>query len=170
MRSSGNTILCLFVLGAIALAQTRSTEHNSFSKEKPDLERGAIINLRKLAIGESVYAMSHPQEGFACDTQTLTTIDWPDSPNHAKLLEPALVRAEGKYKLSAKCSGSSKPAGTLNIFAIPLDPNAGLRAFCATGTFGAFETLPYVRTSEFPIRSTFAASAESCLVSGKPLK
>jgi len=169
MKTLGLTRLFLVVLTTTVLAQN-SPEHKQSPTQKSDLEKTAVTNLRKLAIGESVYSMSHTGEGFACDPQALTELEWPDSPNHAKLVEPVLLSGAGQYKFSARCGEHSKPAGKLNIFAVPLDPNANLRTFCATGTFGPFPTKPYVRTSEFPIRSILGGTAESCLVSGELLK
>lgn len=163
-------ILFLVALAAFAPAQNSPTMSKTGSVQKSDLEKRAIVNLRRLAMAESAYAMSHPQKGFACDIQVLTTLEWPDSPNHAKLLSPASLHSDEQYKLSAKCAGSSKPVGAVHIFAIPDDSNVGLRTFCATGTFGPFETRPYVRTSEFPIHSVSGTDAESCLRSGEPLK
>jgi hypothetical protein len=170
MKRVGLAIAFLAVLTSTVFAQNNSTERKSSRTQKSDLEIGAIVNLRKFAMGESGYAMTHLQEGFACDPQALTELEWPDSPNHAKLVEPALLSGAGQYKFSARCGEHSKPAGKLNIFAVPLDPNANLRTFCATGTFGPFPTKPYVRTSEFPIRSILGGTAESCLVSGELLK
>lgn len=170
MKSAGLTISFLVVLIATAFGQSNSTERKSFPMQKSDLEMGAIVNLRKFAMAESAYAMSHSQEGFACEPQALTKLEWPDSPNHAKLVDAALLSGAGRYKFSAQCGDNSKPAGKLNIFAVPLDPNADLRTFCASGTFGPFPTKPYVRTSEFPIRSISGGTAESCVVSGKLLK
>jgi hypothetical protein len=169
MKSVGLTRLFLVVVTTTVFAQN-SSEHKSSPTQKSDLEMTAITNLRKLAIGESAYAMSHSQKGFACDPQALTELEWPDSPIHAKLVDPALLSGTGQYKFSAQCGGNSKPAGKLNIFAVPLDPNAHLRTFCATGTFGSFETKPYFRTSEFPIHSTYGGPPESCVVSGELLK
>ena len=170
MKSAGLTISFLVVLTTTVFAQSDSTEHKSFPMGKSDLEMGAIVNLRKFAMAESAYAMRHSQEGFACDPQVLTKLDRPDSPNHAKLLDAALLSGAGRYKFSAQCGDNSKPAGKLDIFAVPLDPNANLHTFCASGTFGPFPTKPYVRTSEFPIRSISGGTAENCVVSGKLLK
>lgn len=170
MKSAGLVILFLGVLGASALAQRGSTEPKPSPTQKSDLEMKAILNLRKFAAGESAYAMSHPQEGFACDPKVLTRIEWPDSSNHTKLLETALLSGAGQYKFSAQCEEDSKPARTLNIFAVPLNANAGLRTFCATGTFGAFSAKPYVRTSEFPIRTISGGTGENCIASGESLK
>ena len=170
MKSAGLTISFLVVLIATAFGQSNSTERKSFPMQKSDLEMGAIVNLRKFSMAESAYAMSHSQEGFACEPQALTKLEWPDSPNHAKLVDAVLLSGAGRYKFSATCGDNSKPAGKLNIFAVPLDLNADLRTFCASGTFGPLPTKPYVRTSEFPIRSISGGTAESCVVSGKLLK
>jgi hypothetical protein len=170
MKSSGLVILFLWVMAASALAQSSSIGPKPNPSQKADLEMKAILNLRKFAAGESVYAMSHPQEGFACDPKILTKLEWPDSLNHTKLLDPALLSGAGQYKFSAQCEGDSKPAGTLNIFAVPLNAKTGLRTFCSTGTFGAFSAKPYVRTSEFPIRSISGGAGESCIAAGEPLK
>jgi hypothetical protein len=169
MKSLGSTCLFLVVLTAAVFAQN-SSEHKASPTQESALERTAITNLRKLAIGESVYAGRHSQEGFACDPQALTKLEWPDSPSHAKLVDPVLLSGTGQYRFSAQCEGNPKPAGKLNIFAVPLDPNAHLRTFCATGRFGPFETKPYFATSEFPIRSTYGGTLESCVVSGELLR
>lgn len=170
MKSAALAILFLVVLASYTAAQSNSSEPKISGAQKSGLEMKAILNLRKFAAGESAYAMSHPQEGFACDPNVLTKIEWPDSSNHAKLLEFALLSGTEQYKFSAQCEGDPKPAGTLNIFAVPLDANAGLRTFCSTGTFGAFSANPYVRTSEFPIRSLSGGTEENCIASGEPLK
>ena len=164
------TILFLIGLTTTAVPQSSSTGHNSLPTQTSDLEMRAVVNLRKFALAESTYAMNHSQEGFACDPQVMTKLEWPDSPNHAKLVDPALFSGAGQYKFSVQCEENSKPVGKLNILAIPLDPNANLRTFCATGAFGPFETKPYFRTSEFPIRSISGGTPESCLVSGEFLK
>lgn len=170
MKTAGLAIWFLAVLVANSLAQTTRSESKSSPTQKSDLEMKAILNLRKFAAGESAYAMSHPQEGFACDPKVLAKLDWPDSLSHAMLLDPALLSGAGQYKFSAQCEGDSKPSGTLNIFAVPLNAKAGLRTFCSTGMFGAFEAKPYVRTSEFPIRSISGGTGESCIAAGEPLK
>ncbi|HTS36544.1 MAG TPA: hypothetical protein VMH04_12785 [Candidatus Solibacter sp.] len=121
-------------------------------------------------MAESAYAMSHTQEGFACDAQVLTKLEWPNSPTHAKLVDAAFFGGTGEYKFSAQCAENSKPAGKLNILAIPVDPSANLHTFCATGTFGPYEEKPYFSTSEFPIRSIAGGTPESCFVSGELLK
>jgi hypothetical protein len=171
MKSVGLTSWFLVVLTTTVFAQSHSTEHKSPSVQKSDLEMEAIRNLQKFALGESVYAGSHPQEGFGCNPQDLTKLEWPDSPTQAKLVEPALLSGASQYKFLAQCAdNSAKPAGKLNIFAVPLDPNAHLRTFCATGRFGPFPTKPYVATSEFPIRSISGGTPEGCLVSGELLR
>jgi hypothetical protein len=169
MKTLGLTRLFLVVLTTTVLAQN-SSEHKQSPTQKSDLETEAIHNLQKFAMGESVYAGSHPQEGFACNPQDLTRLEWPNSPTHAKLVEPALLSGARQYKFSAQCADNSKPAGKLNIFAVPLDPTAHLPTFCATGTFGPFETKPHFATSEFPIRSTYGGTPESCIASGELLK
>ena len=153
------TIALVFIAVAVVAQQKPA--------QKPDAEMGAIINLRKLAMAESAYAMGHPKEGFACDPQVLTKLEWPGSPSHAPLVDPALLTGAGEYKFSAQCDGTSKPAGKLNVFAVPLEPNAGLRTFCATGTF---QTFPFTGTSEFPIRNVSGGTPEICLAAGQPLK
>ena len=170
MDTAELTILFLVGLSTNVIAQNSSTAHKSFPSQTSDVEMRAMVNLRKFAMAESAYAMSHSQEGFACDPQVLTKLEWPDSPNHAKLVDPALLSGVGQYKFSAQCEGNSKPAGKLNVVAVPLDLNAPLRTFCATGAFASFETKPYFRTSEFPIRSISGGTPESCLVSGELLK
>lgn len=168
MKSARIATLFFAVLVPVAFTQESSSGYKPPSQPKSDLEREAIANLRKFAVGESRYAMSHPNEGFACHPQVLTQEAWPNS--QAKLLEPALLSGTGDYQFSVSCPQGSKPGTKLNIFAVPLDPHANLRTFCAAGRFGPFETGPYVATSEFPIRSISAGTAESCLVSGEPLK
>jgi len=166
MKRAVLTILLLVGLATAVIAQSSPT----LPTQTSDLEMRAIVNLRKLEMAESTYAMDHSQEGFACDPQVLTKLEWPNSPSHAKLVDPALLGGMGQYKFSAQCVGNSKPAGTLNIVAVPLDPNAHLRTFCATGTFGPHETKPYVATGGFAIRSISGGSAESCFASGELLK
>jgi hypothetical protein len=170
MKSVGLTSLFLVMLATTVFAQNQSAEDKSPSIQKSDLEMEAIHNLQKFAMGESIYAMNHPQEGFACNPQDLTRLEWPDSPTHAKLVEPVLLSGARQYKFSAQCADNSKPAGKLNIVAVPLDSNADLHTFCATGRFGPYPTKPYVATSEFPIRSISGGTAESCFVSGELLK
>jgi hypothetical protein len=152
--------MVLFFVAVAVVAQQTATQ-------KSDTEMRAIVNLRKVAMAESVFAMGNPNEGFACDPKVLTKLEWPGSPKHAPLVDPALLNGTDQYKFSAQCVGTSKPAGKLNVFAVPLDPNLGLRTFCATGTF---RTKPFQGTSEFPIRSISGGTGESCLVAGEPLK
>ena len=166
MKRAELMILLLVGLTTFAIAQSVST----LPTQTSDVEMRAIVNLRKLEMAESTYAMSHTQEGFACDPQVLTTLEWPYSPSHAKLVDPALLGGTGQYKFSAQCTGNSKPAGRLSILAVPLDPDAHLRTFCATGTFGPYETEPYFATGGFSIRSTSGGTPESCIVSGELLK
>jgi hypothetical protein len=166
MKRAELTILFLVGLTIAVSGQSSST----LATQTSELEMRAIVNLRKLEMAESTYAMSHSQEGFACDPQVLTKLEWPDSPSHAKLVDPALLGGMGQYKFSAQCAGNSKPAEKLNILAVPLDPNAHLRTFCATGTFGPFETKPYFATGGFQIHSISGGTLESCLVSGELLK
>ena len=166
MKRAKLTVLLLVGLTTAGIAQSSST----LPTQAPEVETRAIVNLRKFEAAESTYAMSHTQEGFACDAQVLTNLEWPYSPSHAKLVDPALLGGMGQYKFSAQCAGNSKPAGKLNILAVPHDPNAHLRTFCATVTFGPYETEPYFATGGSGIRSTSGGTPESCLVSGELLK
>jgi hypothetical protein len=168
MKSAHIATLLFAVLVSVAFAQESSRGDKSPSSQKPDLERQAIVNLRKFVAGESRYAVSHPNEGFACDPQVLTLLEWPNS--NAKLLEPALLSGVGRYKFSASCPRDSKPGTKLNVLAVPLDPHDNLRAFCKTETFGPYETAPYVATGGSAVRSILVENAGSCLVSGEPLK
>jgi hypothetical protein len=168
MKRKHAATLFFAVLVSVAFAQESSSGHKPPPSQKPDLERQAVVNLEKFVAGESRYAMSHPNEGFACDLHVLTLVEWPNS--NAKLLEPALLSGMGNYKFSASCPHDSKPGTKLNVFAVPLDPHENLRAFCKTETFGPYETPPYVATGGSPIRSISPANAGSCLVSGEPLK
>jgi hypothetical protein len=170
MKRMELTILFLVGLTTAVIPQSTSTAHKSLPTQASDVEMRAIVNLRKLQAAESAYAMNHSREGFACDPQVLTKLEWPDSPTHARLLDPALLGGAGQYKFSAQCEENSKPVGKLNILAVPLDPNANLRTFCATGRFGPYEEKPYFATSEFPIRGISGGTPESCLVSGEFLK
>jgi hypothetical protein len=170
MKSMRVTILLFAVLVSAAFAQDSSSGHKSLQPQRSDLEMRAITNLNKFFIGESRYAISHPNEGFACDPQVLTKVEWPNLPNHVHLVEPALLSGTGDYKFSASCPQDSKPGSKLNIFAIPIDPHSNLRTFCTTGTFGPFEMEPYVATGKGPIRSISVRKEESCLESGEPLK
>jgi hypothetical protein len=167
MKRIGLTILFLVGLTTSVIPQSSFTGHKSLPTQTSDLEIGAIVNVRKFVVAESTYAINHSREGFACDPQVLTRLEWPNSPNHAKLIDPALLSGVGQYKLSARCEGTAKPAGKLNILAIPLDPSAHLRTFCATGTFGPFESEPYFATGGFRIRSISGGAPESCFVSGE---
>lgn len=166
MKKARLTALFLIGLTTAVTAQSISTSPTQTS----DAEMRAIVNLRKLEMAESTYAMSHTQEGFACDPQALTNLEWPYSPSHAKLVDSALLDGVGQYKFSTQCAENSKPAGKLNILAVPLDPNAHLRTFCATGTFGPYETKPYFATGGFSIRSISGGSPDSCLMAGELLK
>jgi len=160
MKTVNVAVLCL-----VGFAVSASAQSTQPPLPKNEVEMRAIVNLRKVALGETTYAMKHPREGFACDVQVLTTLEWPDSPTHAELIDAALLTGSGQYKFSARCSESSKPVRQLDVVAVPLDSGAGLRTFCASGTFE-----PNVRTSEFPIRSIASGSAESCLAAGELLK
>lgn len=131
-----------------------------------DAQIAAIVNLRKLAMAESTFAMRHPTVGFACDANVLTKLEWPNSPKHVRLVDPALLVGTGQYRFSVRCVDGSSPAGKLNVSAEPLDQRSGLPTFCAMGTF---EAIPYRHTSEFPIRKITNGTAENCLSSGKPL-
>ena len=166
MKRAELVILFLVGLTTSVIAQSAS----ALPTQTSEIEMRAIVKLRKWEMAESTYAMSHSREGFACDPQVLTKLEWPDSPSHAKLVDPALLDGTGQYKFSAQCAGNSKPAGKLNLLAVPLDPNAHLRTFCASGTFGPYETEPYFATGGFSIRSTSGGTPESCLVSGEFLK
>jgi hypothetical protein len=166
MKRADLAILFLVGLTTAVVAQSSPT----LPTQTSDLEMRAIVNLRKLEAAESTYAMSHTQEGFACDAQVLTNLEWPYSPSHAKLVDPALLGGTGPYKFSAQCAGNSKPAGKLNILAAPLDPNAHLRTFCATVTFGPYATEPYFATGGSGVHSTSGGTPESCFVSGELLK
>ncbi len=159
MKLICRSAVALLCVAAAGMAQQAAPK-------KSDTEMGAIVNLRKLAMAESAYAMGHEKEGFACDPQVLTKLEWPGSPSHAPLVDAALLSGAGQYKFSVQCVGNAKPAGKINVFAVPLESGSGLRTFCGTRTF---RTWPFVGTSEFPIRSLAGATAESCLASGKPL-
>ena len=156
-------ILCLIIVvvttAFVSFAQKPAATNST--------ERDAITNLRSLAMAESHYAIANPTEGFACDLQTLTNLEWPNSPVHARLVQPVLLTGIGQYKFSARCDGNSKPAGKLFVFAEPLDSKAGLPTYCATGRF---HRIPSVGTSEFPIRKLGSGSGETCLGAGQPLQ
>ena len=137
-----------------------------FSQKSDKTEINAIITLKKLAMAESHYAMSHPDEGFACDLKVLTKIEWPNSSTHAPLVDPAWLSGTGQYRYSVKCTDRSKPFETLQVFAEPTDLRTGLPTFCATGSFHAS---PMKGTSEFPVKKIISGSGESCIASGKPL-
>ena len=156
----------LFFAALVPIALAQNNVQNSPGRSNAEMQ--AITNLRKLAAGESSYAMSHPGEGFACNPQALTQLEWANS--QAKLVEPALLSGTRDYKFSAICPQDSKPGTKLNVFGVPIDPRANLRTFCATETFGPYKTAPYVATGESPIRSVSAGNAESCLTSGEALK
>jgi hypothetical protein len=99
-------LIILFLVGitTAVIAQSSFT----LPTQTSDLKMRAIVNLRKFAMAESTYAMSHSPEGFACDPQVLTKLEWPNSPSHAKLIDPALLGGVGQYKFSARCEGNSK--------------------------------------------------------------
>jgi hypothetical protein len=166
MKSIRLAAFFFIALASVSFAQDSSSQQKPASPQKQDLEMQAIVNLRKFVIGESEYAMSHPNVGFSCDPQALTQLNWPNS--NAKLIEPALLSDSATYKFSASCPQDAKPGSKLNVFAIPLDPHANLRTFCKTETFGPYDKPPYVATGGSEIRS--AGNASSCLVSGEPLK
>jgi hypothetical protein len=65
MKRAKLTILFIVGLTTAVIAQSSS----AFPTQTSDLEMRAIVNLRKLEAAESRYAMSHSQEGFACDPQ-----------------------------------------------------------------------------------------------------
>lgn len=148
------TILFLAGLTTAVTPQSNSNRNKPLPTRSPELEIGAVVNRRKFALTESAYAMNHPNEGFACDPQVLTKLEWPDSPSHSKLLDSTLLDGAGQYKFSAQCEETSKPVGKLSVLAVPLDPNANLRTFCATGAFRSSGT------SEFPIRSISGGAPE----------
>ena len=160
MRLTIGSIMALLSMAVGAVAQQTATQ-------KSGTEMRSIVNLRKFAMAESAYAMGNPQEGFACNPQVLTKVEWPGSPTHNLLVDPALLSGTAQYKFSAQCVGTLKPAGKLNVFAVPLDAKVGLRTFCATGTF---QTKPFLGTSEFSIRSITAGTGENCLASGRALR
>jgi hypothetical protein len=164
------TTLLVATLAATGFAQDGLIGSKSPSPQGSPLEMNAIVNLRKFVAGESDYAMNHTREGFACDAGVLTQMEWQNSPTHAKLIDPEWLVGTRDYKYSAACDPSSKPGSKLNVLATPVDPRANLRAFCATATFGPYESAPYFATGGSSIRSITAANAESCFSSGKPLK
>ena len=168
MKTALKATLFSAVLVSVALTQESASGQKSARSRKTDLEMQAIVNLRKLVAGESTYAMSHPNEGFACDARVLTQLEWPNS--NAKLVEPTMLSGVGEYRFSASCAPDSKPGTKLNVLAVPVDPRADLRTFCKVETFGPYETAPFVATGGSPIRSISSADAGSCLVSGEPLK
>ncbi len=169
MKRAELIILFLVGLSTTVISQSSSTANKPLGTQTSDLEMRAVVNLRKFALAESNYAVHHSQDGFACDPQVLTKLEWP-SPNHVKLVDPALLDGAGDYKFSARCEETSKPFGKLNILAVPLDPNAKLHTFCATGAFVPLKEKPYFGTTEFPVRSISGGTPESCLASGELLK
>jgi hypothetical protein len=137
-----------------------------FPQKSDQTEINAIITLRKLAMAESHYAMGHPEEGFACDPQVLTKIEWPNSSTHATLADPAWLSGTGQYRYSVKCADRSKPFEKLQVFAEPVDATSGLPTYCASGSFHA---LPVKGTSEFTVKKNVSGNGEGCIASGKPL-
>jgi hypothetical protein len=160
MKMTIASIMALLSIAVVVVAQQTAMQTS-------DTEMRAIANLRKFAMPESAYAMGHSEEGFACNPEVLTKLEWPGSPTHNPLVIPALLSGTAQYKFSAQCVGTLKPAGKLNVFAVPLDAKAGLRTSCATGTF---QTKPFLGTSEFPIRSITAGTGENCLASRQALR
>ena len=155
-------VVCLTLFLALAFAASVAQQPTASTER---LRTAAIVNLRKLAMAESAYAMGHPDEGFACEAHTLTTVQWPGS--SAPLFQPALLSGSTEYRFAVKCAGDSHPAQQISVSAEPLDPKSTLPTYCASGTF---QTSPFVGTSEFPVRSVATGPAEACLDHGELLR
>ena len=121
--------------------------HTSSSSAQPaSMPPEQIVAL--LALAETTFARQHPDMGFTCSFTELS--------DTAKLMGVDHQVSTGSYNgyrfALAGCEG--KPAGSFQITAEPITPNAGARAFCTDATQN-------VRVSE-------AGSGANCLASGKP--
>jgi hypothetical protein len=103
--------------------------------------------IQMLGMTESMFARTHPEIGFTC---TLADLAKPNMLN----LDPRIFSGEPYHGYKFSLSGcQDKPSGSFRIFAEPVSPAAGTKAFCTDATNN--------------VRSSADGLGSSCLASGK---
>jgi hypothetical protein len=93
-------------------------------------EAAAQNRVTMLNMAEKGYATRHPDRGYTCTLATLSTPD-PDATPGEVMYDPGQGNAEwsGYHFEIAGCDGS--PAPKFRITAVPVDPDANTKMFCA---------------------------------------
>jgi len=99
-------------------------------KEQDEANETAARNrVSSIASAETNYAAGHPDRGYACSTATL----FPQTPAEEGApsypAEAANEESNGYRLALSGCVGT--PASKFRVTAVPTDPDAGLKTFCA---------------------------------------
>ena len=101
--------------------------------DKSPMEKRVVAEIIELVNAESYYAIHHP-EGWACSMADLLKEDWPkqwpNPPQHGKLIDPSLMSRNGDYQYAVSCDGTKGPLSKLRIHADPVNTKLGLRHYC----------------------------------------
>ena len=141
-----------------------------------EMEKKAIAGIIELANAESYYAIHHP-DGWACSMAQLVEEDWPNQwpnpPQHGKLIDPSLMSRQGDYLYAVSCDGTKGPFSKLRIHADPLNGKLGLRHYCLEIRFSEIKFAEIDSlgpgTREYPIRWSTEGTGE-CFKRGVALK
>jgi hypothetical protein len=96
-----------------------------------ETENMATAGVRTINTAEVTYAATYPERGFTCNLSELGGWGEAPAPEHAMLIDSQLSSGDRNgYKFSiGGCD--ARPAARYQVTAAPVDPDSGLRAFCA---------------------------------------
>jgi type IV pilus assembly protein PilA len=130
MKSIFLVVLCFCLAGALVAAQS-----GAGTDDQPS-ESSAVGSVRTLNTAEVTYAASFKDEGFAC---TLSQLG--EDPSGAKgstaqfagFITANLASGhKAGYNFAVNCGAEEqKPFPRVTIYAVPVNPGTGARAFCS---------------------------------------
>jgi hypothetical protein len=111
----------------------------------------AITSVNALVVAEKAYADGHPTLGYTC-----ALVDLGSKGGLYSMVGPELASGQANGYVFAITGCDGPPATKFRVGAVPSDPDAGMRTFCAdqSGT----------------LRFSTDGSAKNCLRSGQPIQ
>lgn len=162
MKTFLGIALCLCLAGAVVAAQLDT----SGTDDKPNDAR-AVGMVRTLNTAEAYYANHYPEVGFACTLAQMGE-DGSGKPSAeaAGLIARELVSGHvAGYNMAVNCGADDqKPYSRVTIYAAPVNPNTGSRAFCSE------LTMPMGKMQGGLISYAKDGKAETCFIKGTPLR
>ncbi len=104
-------------------------------QQDQDNEAAALNRITMITGAESNYASAHPDRGYACSLLGLFAQDGSDGPSNAGGMDTSTFAKEESngYRFTMSgCAGT--PALKYQITAVPTDPDANQKTFCANQT------------------------------------